>query len=93
MLRDDTVHALTAHFDVDFGACPQPFGFSTSPEVEYTHWKHTVFYLEQPLELTRGSKLRLSLKVARNAKNQRDIDVSIRYRAATADWTQHYTLR
>jgi protein arginine N-methyltransferase 1 len=37
------------HFDVDFSRCHIPTKFSTGPYSKYTHWKQTVFYLDQVL--------------------------------------------
>lgn len=93
-LHDDTVHALTAHFDVQFTRCPKPFGFSTSPLSEYTHWKQTVFYLDTPLALRRGDKLGCSVSCKPNVKNPRDLDITIEYRPPRGlPWTQDYRLR
>lgn len=47
--RNDYVHALVGYFDVSFKACHKAIGFSTSPQARSTHWKQTVFYLEDTL--------------------------------------------
>lgn len=47
--RRDYVHALVAYFDIVFGDCHKPLGFSTGPRSTSTHWKQTVFYLEDTL--------------------------------------------
>jgi protein arginine N-methyltransferase 1 len=47
--RNDYVHALVGYFDVSFKACHKPVAFSTSPNARSTHWKQTVFYLEDTL--------------------------------------------
>ena len=47
--RDDFIHALVAWFDIGFNACHKPVRFSTGPHAKYTHWKQTVFYLQEPL--------------------------------------------
>jgi protein arginine N-methyltransferase 1 len=92
--HDDTVHALTAHFDVQFTRCPKPFGFSTSPLAEYTHWKQTVFYLDQPLAMRKGDVLGVAVSCKPNAKNPRDLDIAIEYRPPRGlRWTQDYRLR
>ena len=33
-------------FNIEFSMCHKRVGFSTAPEAPYTHWKQTVFYLE-----------------------------------------------
>merc|ERR1712228_1035835 len=52
--RNDYVHAFVAFFTVDFSACHKRTGFSTGPESRYTHWKQTVFYLEDCLTVNYG---------------------------------------
>jgi len=43
--HDDYIHAVVTFFTVDFSKCHKKIGFSTAPESPYTHWKQTVFYL------------------------------------------------
>ena len=38
--------ALVTFFNIEFSMCHKRVGFSTAPEAPYTHWKQTVFYLE-----------------------------------------------
>ncbi len=47
--RNDYIHALVAYFDVSFTAGHKPVSFTTSPRARPTHWKQTVFYLENTL--------------------------------------------
>jgi len=47
--RDDFVHAIVAWFDIGFEACHKPVRFSTGPHAKYTHWKQTVFYIQEPV--------------------------------------------
>jgi type I protein arginine methyltransferase len=44
--RNDYIHAFVAYFDMGFTHCHKPITFSTGPHAKYTHWKQTVFYLE-----------------------------------------------
>lgn len=55
--RNDYIHALVAYFDVTFNACHKPVYFSTAPQCRPTHWKQTVFYLEDSLTVCTGEKL------------------------------------
>jgi len=75
--RSDQLHALVAWFDISFNACHKPIYFSTSPDSKYTHWKQTVFYLREPLEITDGSKVSGWIDVAPNKKNERDLDITL----------------
>jgi protein arginine N-methyltransferase 1 len=43
--HDDYIHAVVTFFTVEFSKCHKRTWFSTAPEAPYTHWKQTVFYL------------------------------------------------
>jgi protein arginine N-methyltransferase 1 len=77
MNRADYIHALVAYFTVEFSKCHKPIRFSTGPRADYTHWKQTVFYLTEPIVADVGEKLTGTINVARNAKNPRDIDITL----------------
>jgi len=78
-LRDDYVHALIAWFEVEFTACQHLVSFSTGPFSRYTHWKQTVFYLEDILSVSRNEVITGYLKSMRNRQNPRDLDIEIQY--------------
>lgn len=61
--RDDFIHALVAWFDIGFDACHKPVRFSTGPHAKYTHWKQTVFYLQEPIVINVFSFYRAALFV------------------------------
>lgn len=94
-------HAIVAYFDVEFSACHVRTGFSTGPHCKYTHWKQTVFYLDEPVVAHAGETLKGSLQVRRNPKNPRDIDIDIesnyepdaRYNVPAMKQTRKYHLR
>ena len=44
-------------FNIEFSHCHKRVGFSTSPEAPYTHWKQTVFYLEDYLTCSKGEEV------------------------------------
>jgi len=77
--RRDYVHALLAWFDVSFKASHKPLGFSTGPQAKYTHWKQTVFYLNDVVAVDVGDAIQGSISVAPNQKNNRDLDIAIEY--------------
>ncbi|KAI0140930.1 protein arginine N-methyltransferase 1 [Hypoxylon sp. NC0597] len=87
--RDDFVHALVAWFDIDFTACHKPIRFSTGPHTKYTHWKQTVFYLNQVLTVQQGEEISFRLEVKPNEKNRRDLDIKIDYLLDTQDSTRY----
>ncbi|KAI0898375.1 protein arginine N-methyltransferase 1 [Annulohypoxylon nitens] len=83
--RGDFIHALVAWFDIDFTACHKHIRFSTGPHTKYTHWKQTVFYLDQVLTVLQGEEIELVLDVKPNEKNRRDLDIKIDYDLKTED--------
>jgi len=75
--RDDYIHALVAHFDCTFSACHTHVALSTSPHSPQTHWKQTVFYLDEVLVLNEGEVVKGRIHVRPNANNHRDIDIQL----------------
>ncbi|XP_061299476.1 protein arginine N-methyltransferase 1, partial [Pezoporus flaviventris] len=75
--RNDYVHALVAYFSIEFTRCHKRTGFSTSPESPYTHWKQTVFYMEDYLTVKSGEEIFGTITMKPNAKNNRDLDFTI----------------
>eukprot|EP00741_Cyanophora_paradoxa_P000462 tig00000405_g450.t1 len=95
--RNDFAHALIAYFDISFNFCHKPLHFSTSPRAKSTHWKQTVFYMDDVLIVNQGEVITGNINVAPNAKNPRDLDISIRYKFdgknGSWDHAQDYRLR
>lgn len=75
--KDDYCHAVVAYFTVNFTRTHKNIRMTTSPLAEYTHWKQTVFYLNEPLVVHRGDVLQGSVAVKRNSKNHRDLDIDL----------------
>jgi len=103
ILRDDYCHALVAYFTVQFSKTHTKIRFSTGPKSEYTHWKQTVFYFEEPVVCDQDENINGTIHVKRNAKNPRDIDIAISTKLIQNgknaskkrehEKTQHYRLR
>ena len=45
-----------------------------APEAKYTHWKQTLFYLEEPLTVQKGEELTGLFTVAPNPRNKVRVD-------------------
>ncbi|GAB0097697.1 Protein arginine N-methyltransferase [Sergentomyia squamirostris] len=75
--RNDFVQALVTYFTVDFTKCHKRLSFSTAPEAPYTHWKQTVFYLDEYMTVKKGEEIYGSFRMKPNARNNRDLDFSI----------------
>lgn len=83
--RSDFVHAIIAWFDIEFTACHKPIRFSTGPHTKYTHWKQTVFYLQDVLTVEEGEEIVGELENKPSEKNHRDLDITISYKLNTDD--------
>jgi len=77
--RDDFCHAFVAYFDIEFARCHKKIFFSTGPAAQYTHWKQTVFYLKEVLSIKKGEEIRGEFTLKSNAKNHRDLDITIEF--------------
>ncbi|KPP60898.1 protein arginine N-methyltransferase 1-like [Scleropages formosus] len=86
--RNDYVHALVTYFNIEFTCCHKRTGFSTvgdycdspllaGPESPYTHWKQTVFYLDDYLTVKTGEEIFGTMSLRPNAKNNRDLDFTL----------------
>ena len=86
--RNDFIHALIAWFDIEFTACHKRIRFSTGPHTKYTHWKQTVFYLNEVLTVEENERITGVLGSRPNQKNKRDLDIHITYLLETEDPTR-----
>ncbi|TNM91364.1 hypothetical protein fugu_019744 [Takifugu bimaculatus] len=75
--RNDYVHALVTYFNIEFTKCHKKTGFSTAPDAASTHWKQTVFYLEDYLTVKKGEEIFGSIAVRPNEKNVRDLEFTL----------------
>jgi len=75
--RNDYIQALVSYFNIEFSHCHKRVGFSTSPEAPYTHWKQTVFYLEDYLTVQKGEEVFGLFRLSPNTRNVRDLDIEI----------------
>jgi len=77
--RNDYCHALVAYFDIEFSKCHRPVVFSTGPRARYTHWKQTVFYLQDVFTVKQNETIKGNIACKPNAKNPRDLDIVVDY--------------
>lgn len=78
VVRNDYVQALVTFFTVEFTKCHKRVGFSTGPDSHYTHWKQTVFYLQDALTVKKHEEIHGIFSVKPNSRNVRDLDFQIR---------------
>ena len=76
--RMDRVHSFVAYFECAFTqGARQPLGFSTSPFSKYTHWKQTIFYLDEPISVCEGEEVTGTIACRPNRRNARDLDIAL----------------
>eukprot|EP00088_Acartia_fossae_P050836 TRINITY_DN57043_c0_g1_i1.p1 TRINITY_DN57043_c0_g1~~TRINITY_DN57043_c0_g1_i1.p1 ORF type:complete len:349 (-),score=73.40 TRINITY_DN57043_c0_g1_i1:170-1216(-) len=75
--RDDYIQAFVTYFDIEFSHCHKKTGFSTSPEAPYTHWKQTVFYMDDYITCKKGDEVLGTFRLKPNMRNIRDLDIEI----------------
>lgn len=77
--RKDFVHALVGWFEVGFLHCHKPLVLTTSPKQKSTHWKQTIFYLDNAHPVNSGEVLEGSIAVRPNPSHPRELDIKISY--------------
>jgi len=75
--RNDYVHAFIVWFDIRFTKCHKPIYFSTAPFARYTHWKQTVFYMDDVLSVSENEEISGVIEAKQNERNHRDWDIVI----------------
>ncbi len=95
--RADKAHAIVAWFDCLFQLPEHKVKLSTSPYSHYTHWKQTVFYLDNPLKVEQGEVLKGSIASRKSKTNFRELDIKFSYhfdgKHHQEDFVQMYKLR
>lgn len=75
--RSDYIHAYVAYWSVEFTKTTNNIRFFTGPKNQYTHWKQTVFYLNEMLTISKDETVKGHIRVKRMAGNPRDLDIVI----------------
>ncbi|XP_068153399.1 protein arginine N-methyltransferase 1-B isoform X1 [Drosophila tropicalis] len=93
--RNDFVQALVTYFNIEFTKCHKRLGFSTSPDSTYTHWKQTVFYLDDHLTAKKNEEITGTFQMKPNERNNRDLDfvIDISFKGELSDVNESNTYR
>jgi len=75
--QNDFCHAFVSYFECAFTSVHKPIVFSTSPHAKSTHWKQTIFYMNEPITMCNGEEICGKVSCKPNARNPRDLDISI----------------
>lgn len=88
-VKNDYCHALVAWFDVEFNHGAKQIKLSTSPHRKSTHWKQTVFYLDDVLPMMTGEELKGTIAIRKNPQHKRHQDIKVSYHYDGAKHTYH----
>jgi hypothetical protein len=64
-------------FDCDFSHGAKKITLSTSPYKKQTHWKQTVFYIDQPLDVDPEDIVEGTFRVGKAKENKRELNVRL----------------
>jgi len=83
----DFCHALVLYFDVSFSKSHKDITFSTGPRQQYTHWKQSVLYLDEPIPLNKGEKItgKVKMHIAGKKGEQTVIDLKTSFTGRAGD--------
>ncbi|KDR16996.1 protein arginine N-methyltransferase 3 isoform X3 [Zootermopsis nevadensis] len=74
-IADGSITAFVGYFDVFFDLA-HPVSFSTGPHAKPTHWKQTVFLLEEPIIVKQGDVLTGRVICQRDRRDVRALSVT-----------------
>ncbi|KAG9393197.1 Protein arginine N-methyltransferase [Carpediemonas membranifera] len=80
-------------FDVDFDLGKVPIKLSTSPWQKPTHWCQCLFYTKDDYFVTEEDVIEGTLSLSKNARNVRDLDVTIEWAVGDESFTSAYKMR
>ena len=78
-IRNDTFNCLVCWFDVIFSKVPNKVTLKTGPFDNPTHWKQTIFYIEDDIKVKKGEKLKGCIAAVKDNHNFRFIDIKISF--------------
>ena len=88
----NTMHAFVIWFDVIFRGPEKSFALSTSPYCKTTCWRHSVFYLNDPLPIIPGSLIEGQVQQYHDTVNPRNQFFILKFRYNGVEYQQKYKL-
>lgn len=77
MQSDELLWTLFTFFTVDFRKCHTPVSINTSPFMPPTHWKQTVFHLDDYITVGTGEYVYGTFRLSQNKRYKRDLEISL----------------
>lgn len=86
---DGTFHGFTAWFSVQFQNIENhgQEELDTGPFKKLTHWKHTLFMMDKPMQVLRGDRITGSAVFKRNPMWRRHLSVTITWSITSSSLT------
>ena len=78
--RTDYIHAFVGWFEVYFSHGSQTIKLSTSMELKNTHWKQSVFYIDDEIPIRKGEMIEGSILAKKDKLNPRELNIKLSYR-------------
>ena len=88
----DLCHAYIVWFDCDFPG-DETVTLSTGPMSPYTHWKQTVMYMDQVLDVKKDDVITGQIASRPNSKNPREVDIEILWELRGQKGKYNYFMR
>ena len=77
LLKNEFITGFVGYFECVFSHCHKPIYISTGPHAPYTHWKQTIFHLEDVIVGCSGEEIQVKVTVHPNTQNERDLDIDM----------------
>jgi len=71
------MNGLMAHFTVEFNGTDETLILSTSPDAEPTHWHQTLFYFDEPIQVSQDSVIQGKIQVQQHHESHRFINIQM----------------
>lgn len=81
-IDNDLCHAYVVWWDAIFPG-DEKVTLYTGPMRQYTHWKQTIFYMNDVLDLKKGDVIKGSIALRPNTGNPRELDIEIEWALET----------
>jgi len=88
------VHGFFVWFDVLFAGPVRHVTLSTSPSVGYTHWRQTIFYIDEPISVEQDTPIQGTIVAQPDTDNRRFVNIDLTYRiGASPEQKKHFAMK
>lgn len=88
------VHGFFVWFDVLFAGPTRQVTLSTAPGVGYTHWRHTILYLDEPVSVEQDTPIQGTIVANPDTANRRFVNIDLTCRiGASREVKKHFAMK